>query len=68
MVLEKGVKIYDNILKRCVKYVNNGWGTNYNIKDVVGFELGNSFLFVHFNEEDYSKEAYPISIEITFKQ
>lgn len=67
MVLDKGVKIYSNILERCVNYVNNGWGTNYSVKDVVGLELGNSFLFVHFDEKDYTKEAYPISIEITFK-
>ena len=67
MVLDKGVKIYSDILERCVKYVNHGWCKNYNVKDVVGLELGNGFLFVHFDEKDYTKEAYPIGIEITFK-
>ena len=68
IVLEKGVKIYNNILKRCVDYVNAGWKKSYKVEDVVGVELDNTFLFVHFNKTDYTKDAYPIGIEITFKQ
>jgi hypothetical protein len=67
MILEKGVRIYDNILKKCVDYVNKGWDMSYKVEDVIGFELGKTFIFVHFDKEDYSKEAYPISIEIIFK-
>lgn len=67
MVLEKGIKIYETFLTRCVNYVNAGWKTSYKVEDVVGVELGNTFLFVHFNETDYTKDAYPISIEVTFK-
>lgn len=67
MALEKGIKIYKTFLKRCVKYVNAGWEKSYKVKDVVGVELDNTFLFVHFNKTDYTKDAYPIGIEITFK-
>jgi len=67
MILEKGIKVYNNVLKRCVDYVNNGWDTSYKVEDVVGIELGETFMFVHFNKEDYTKEAYPITIELIFK-
>jgi hypothetical protein len=67
MVLENGIRIYDDLLKKCVKYVNGGWGMRYRIKDVVGIEMSTTFMFVHFNKEDYSKEAYPISINLVFK-
>lgn len=67
MVLEKGIKVYGDILKRCVEYVNNGWQLSYKVEDIVGIELGNTFMFVHFNKEDYTKDAYPISTELIFK-
>lgn len=67
MVLETGIKVYDSLLKKCVKYVNRGWRTRYKTKDVVGVEFGETFMFVHFNKEDYSKDAYPIKIELIFK-
>jgi len=67
MVLEKGTKVYDRLLKKCVKYVNEGWSTRYTIKDVVGIEIDTTFIFVHFNKEDYTKDAYPIGIEIKLK-
>jgi len=67
MILEKGNKVYDDILQICVDYVNKGWSMSYKVKDVVGIELGRTFIFVHFNKEDYTKEAYPISIDINFK-
>ena len=67
MVLETGIKVYGGLLKDCVKYVNDGWKMSYQVKDIVGLELSNNFLFVHFNKTDYSKDAYPISIEIVFK-
>ena len=67
MVIENGIKVYSDILKKCVEYVNNGWHMSYRIEDVVGIEISATFIFVHFNKEDYTKDAYPISIEIIFK-
>lgn len=67
MILENGIKIYHNLLKKCVEYVNKGWDMKYRLKDVVGFEMDTTFIFVHFNKEDYTKDAYPISIEIVLK-
>ena len=67
MILENGIKVYDRLLKKCVKYVNGGWGMKYTIEDVVGIEIDATFMFVHFNKEDYTKEAYPISINLIFK-
>lgn len=67
MTLEKGTKVYGRLLKKLVEYVNNGWQTNYTAEDVVGVEIDTTFIFVHFNKEDYTKDAYPISIEIILK-
>lgn len=67
MILESGIKVYNTLLKKCVEYVNNGWGTAYGVEDVVGIEFGTTFLFVHFNKEDYSKDAYPITISLKFE-
>ena len=67
MILEKGNKIYQSFLERCVNYVNGGWDLHYTVEDIVGIELGNTFIFVHFNKEDYAKDAYPITINIEFK-
>ena len=67
MILENGIKIYDHLLKKCVEYVNRGWNMNYTTKDIVGIEIFVTSMFVHFNKEDYTKDAYPISIEIIFK-
>lgn len=67
MTLEKGTKVYGGLLKKLVEYVNNGWKTTYTAEDVVGVEIDTTFIFVHFNEEDYTKDAYPISIEIILK-
>lgn len=66
MVLENG-KIYSALLKKCVEYVNKGWDMKYCLEDVVSIEISTTYMFVHFNKEDYTKEAYPISIEIIFK-
>ena len=67
MVLETGIKVYNKLLKRCVDYFNNGWQTNYQIEDIVGIEFDDTFIFVHFNKEDYTKDAYPITISLIFK-
>ena len=67
MVLENGIKVYNRLLKKLVEYVNKGWKTTYTAEDVVGVEIDTTFIFVHFNKEDYTKDAYPISIEIIFK-
>lgn len=67
MTLEKGIKIYDRLLKKLVEYVNKGWNMKYHREDVVGIEIDTTFIFVHFNKEDYTKDAYPISIEIVLK-
>ena len=67
MTLEKGIKIYNRLLKKLVEYVNKGWDMKYRLEDVVGIEIDTTFIFVHFNKEDYTKDAYPISIEIILK-
>lgn len=67
MILENGIKIYDNLLQKCVEYVNGGWDKSYKVEDIAGIELGLTFMFVHFNKEDYTKDAYPIKIELIFK-
>lgn len=67
MILENGIKVYDKFLKKCVEYVNSGWRMNYRIEDIAGIEIDTTFIFVHFNKEDYTKDAYPIPIEIVFK-
>lgn len=67
MTLENGIKVYDRLLKKCVEYVNKGWNMNYTTEDIVGIEISTTFMFVHFNKEDYTKDAYPIGIEIIFK-
>lgn len=67
MTLEKGIKIYGRLLKKLVEYVNKGWDMKYRLEDVVGIEIDTTFIFVHFNKEDYAKDAYPISIEIILK-
>lgn len=67
MILESGIKVYDKLLKKCVDYVNNGWKTNYKVEDIVGIEFGDTFIFVHFNKENYTKDAYPITINLIFK-
>ena len=67
MTLEKGIKVYGRLLEKLVEYVNNGWQTTYTVEDVVGIEIETTFIFVHFNKEDYTKDAYPISIEIILK-
>lgn len=67
MILEKGIKIYDSILEKCVDYVNSGWKTSYKKEDIVGIELAMTYMFVHFNAEDYTKDAYPITIELIFQ-
>ena len=67
MILETGIKVYNDLLKRCIYYVNCGWQTNYQVKDIVGIEFDDTFIFVHFNKEDYTKEAYPIATSIIFK-
>ena len=67
MILGNGTFIYDSILKKCVKYVNDGWKMSYKVEDVVGFELGETYAFIHFNKDDYTKDAYPIALEINFK-
>ena len=50
-----------------VEYVNNGWKTDYKVEDVVGMEINSTFIFVHFNKEDYTKDAYPIAVEMKRK-
>lgn len=67
MTLEKGTKVYGRLLEKLAEYVNNGWKTTYKTEDIVGIEIDTTFIFVHFNKEEYTKEAYPISIEIVLK-
>ena len=64
MILETGIKVYHSLLKKCVDYVNTGWQTNYQIEDIVGIEFCDNSMFIHFNKEDYTKDAYPIRITL----
>lgn len=66
MITSGGIKIYNNLLKKCVEYVNKGWHMKYNLEDVVGIEIETTYIFIHFNKEDYTKDAYPIKVEIIF--
>lgn len=68
MILEQGIKVYNPLLEKALAYVNRGWRMDYKLEDIAGLEISTTFIFLHFNKEDYSKEAYPISIEILFKQ
>ena len=65
MKLEKNITIYGNMLQDLVDYVNNGWEKNYKVSDVVGVEWGRTYLFVHFNKEDFTKDAYPVNFMLT---
>ena len=67
MTLKNGIKVYGRLLEKCVEYVNEGWDKNYTTEDVVGIEIDTTFMFVHFDKEDYTIDAYPIAIEIIFK-
>ena len=66
MTLEKNITIYENMLKDFVEYVNKGWDKNYTVEDVVGVEWGRTFLFVHFNKEDFTADAYPVRFNLNF--
>lgn len=66
MITSGGIKIYNNLLKKCVEYVNKGWHMRYCLEDVVGIEIDTTYIFIHFNKEDYTKDAYPIKVEIIF--
>lgn len=65
MTLQNNITIYGDVLQELVDYVNKGWSMNYTIQDVVGVELGKKFLFVHFNGDDFTKDAYPINFTLT---
>jgi hypothetical protein len=65
MTLQNNITIYGDVLQELVDYVNKGWRKNYTIQDVVGFELGKNFMFVHFNKDDFTKDAYPINFTLT---
>jgi hypothetical protein len=67
MVLKENITIYNDLLQEFVDYVNNGWEKNYTIQDIVGIELGKKFLFVHFNKNDFSKEAYPVNFTLSLQ-
>lgn len=66
MELDKNITIHESMLKDFVEYVNKGWDKNYTIKDVVGVEWGRTYLFVHFNKEDFTKDAYPVRFNLNF--
>jgi hypothetical protein len=66
MKLEKNITIHESMLKDFVEYVNKGWEKNYTVKDVVGVEWGRTYLFVHFNKEDFTKDVYPIRFNLNF--
>lgn len=67
MNLRENITIYDNILEDLVAYVNNGWEKHYKVEDVCGIEWGKGFLFVHFNKEEFTKDAYPVKFDFNLK-
>ena len=67
IILTKGIKVYNRLLEKVVEYVNKGWKTDYKVEDVVGMDINSTFIFVHFNKEDYTKDAYPIAVEMKLK-
>lgn len=66
MALEKNITIDESMLKDFVEYVNEGWDKHYTVEDVVGIEWAKTYLFVHFNKEDFTKDAYPIRFKLNF--
>jgi len=66
MKLDKNITIHESMLEDFVDYVNKGWEKNYTVKDVVGVEWGKTYLFVHFNKEDFTKDAYPVKFNLNF--
>lgn len=65
MKLQNNITIYGDVIQELVDYVNKGWKMNYTIQNVVGLELGKKFLFVHFDKDDFTKDAYPINFTLT---
>lgn len=66
MKLDKNITIHESMLEDFVEYVNKGWKKNYTVEDVVGVEWGRTYLFVHFNKEDFTKDAYPVRFHLNF--
>ena len=66
MKLEKNITIHESMLKDFVEYVNKGWGKHYAVKDVAGVEWGRTHLFVHFNKENFTEDAYPVRFNLEF--
>lgn len=64
MKLDKNITVYESMLKDFVEYVNKGWAKNYTVEDVVGIEWGRTYLFVHFNKENFTEDAYPIKFNL----
>ena len=67
MKLEQNITIYGDILEELVGYVNKGWRKTYRVEDIVGIEWGMKFLFVHFNKEEFTKDAYPVNFSLMLK-
>jgi len=68
MKLENNITIYNDILQELVDYVNEGWKKNYKVENVVGIEWGAKFMFVHFNSEDFTDNAYPVKFTFTLNK
>lgn len=66
MKLEKNITIHESMLEDFVEYVNKGWEKHYTVEDVVSVELGRGYLFVHFNKEDFTEDAYPVRFNLNF--
>ena len=66
MTLEKNITIHESMLKDFVEYVNKGWEKHYTVEDVVGVEWGKGYLFVHFNKENFTEDAYPVRFNLNF--
>ena len=67
MSLKDNITIFEPLLEKALEYVNKGWHMSYKLEDIAGVEMSNTYIFLHLDKEDFSKEAYPIPIEINFK-
>ena len=63
MKLKSNITIGEKLLNKFVKYVNDQWGEQYKVSDIVGVDWETTFLFVHFKKIG---NAYPIRHELSF--
>ena len=63
MSLKSNIEIHEKLLNKFVEYVNDQWGEQYKVSDIVGVDWETTFLFVHFKQIGH---AYPIKHTLSF--